>query len=194
MKIVILGFTALFSFTALAQTPYLSVLVKMDSAKAEGTRYKLEMKICEPKETTERGDWFSSDTSKIDFNSLKPGDIDCGEYFESEKPYQAKDPVFNQFKHGSHNFAWEKILVLKISNWSSRGWWPEMYIVMPVKYKSFVTYIKLDDLEFQSGQVMFLSDFKMKKEGMSVSIEESLKNLKTEEITKFSLRELLEEK
>ncbi len=198
MKIVLLGFTTLLSLSAFTQTPYLSILLKMDSVKSEGTRYKIEMKICEPNKMTERGDWLTQDTSKIDFGSLKTNEIDCGEYSEKGKPDlisgDKEKPRYNQYEFSNQVFAWEKIFVFKISNQSSRGWIPEMYLVMPMKYKSFITYIKLNDLEFQSGKVLFLSDFQMSKKGMSTSIEQSLKDHKTEEIKKSSLKELLEGK
>src|SRR5262245_33127818 len=135
-KYILSGLLLFFSLATTAQTPYLSVRLKMDSVKIFDHRYKIEMKFCDPVKTTERGDWFSPDTSKIDFASLKPGDINCKEYFESEKTYGEEKPVFNQFKHGSHNFAWEKILVFKIHDLSSRGWQAEMYVVVPMKYKS----------------------------------------------------------
>ncbi len=156
MKILIVGFTVIFNLTVTAQSPYLSILVKMDSVKAESTQYKIEMKICEPKKMTERGDWFTHDTSTIDFVSLKTNEIDCGKYFDKgigePLTYNKVEIPFNKFEFSNQLFAWEKIFVFRISNWSSRGWQPEMYIVMPMKYKSFVTYIKLTDVEFQSGQ------------------------------------------
>ncbi|NOT51314.1 MAG: hypothetical protein HOP10_08570 [Chitinophagaceae bacterium] len=177
---------------AKTQTPYLSVKLKMDSVKAESSRYKIEMKVCEPKKLTERNNWFSNDTSKIDFASLLPGDITCQYYIESDKTRDSS--TFNQFKHGRHLFAWEKIIVFKISNASSRGWWPEMFIVVPVRYKAFVTYVDLSDVEFQSGKLMFVSDFKLKKEGMSLFIEQSLKDQKTTDVKDSPLKDLLEEK
>ena len=182
---------------ASAQSPYLSILVKMDSVKAEGTWYKIEMKICEPKKMTERGDWFTHDTSTIDFVSLKTNEIDCGKYFDKgigePLTYNKVEIPFNKFAFSNQLFAWEKIFVFRISNWSSRGWQPEMYIVMPMKYKSFVTYIKLNDLEFQSDKVIFLYDFNNEQKGMHLTIEQSLKNYKAVDVKSFPLKAILEQ-
>ena len=145
---------------------------------------------------TERDDWFKHDTSSIDFRKLQSAAINCGHYsyIEGTDDHAGTGAKFNIYEFGNQIFAWEKILVFRISNYSSRGWQPEMYVVVPMKYKSFVTYIILNDLEFQSGKVMFLSDLKIKKQGMSISIEQSLKDHKTEEVKNHSLKELLEAK
>ena len=174
-----------------AQSPYLSISLKMDSAKAEPTRYKIEMKICEPKNMTERGDWFTPDSSKIDFVSLKAGDITCEKYIETEKT--DKTTGFNQFKFGNQVFAWEKILVFKVSNASSRGWLQEMYIVLPVKHKAFVTSINLSGIEFQSGKLMFVTDPQISYRKSSLSVTKSLSGYTTTEVKDSPLRVLLEE-
>lgn len=67
MKYLLIAFFPGFSLKLSGQSPYLSILVKMDSINADGTRYKIEMNICEPKKMTERGNWFTHDTSAIDF-------------------------------------------------------------------------------------------------------------------------------
>jgi len=133
----------------------------MDSVKAGDTRYKIEMKICEIK-NSERGNWFTHDTSKINFTSLKATDFKCGEYFDNGLPTlisgeEGKKSI-NQFEFGNQFFAWEHVFVYRISNMSTRGYMPEMYIVIPIKYKSFRTKIDIDDIEFQSGKVIFLTD------------------------------------
>jgi hypothetical protein len=182
-----------------AQSPYLSILVKMDSIKAASTRYKIEMKICAPKKMTERGGWFTHDTSKINFASLKAESIECGEYFENGMPTLLsgeEEKKINQFEFANQVFAWENIFVFRISNASSRGWQPEMYVVMPMKYKSFVTHIKLNDIEFQSGKVIFVTNYNgfyndsgnMKY----LDIDQSLKNFKSVDVKNFSLKTILE--
>lgn len=168
----------------------------MDSVKADGTWYKIEMKICEPKKMTERGDWFTHDTSVINFTLLKADEIECGKYFENGMPTLIsgeKEKKTNQFEFSNQVFAWEKLFVFKIACASCRGWNPEMYIVMPMKYKSFVTYIKLNDLEFQSGKVIFLTDFNNEQKGMYLTIDQSLKNHTTTNVKNFSLKEILDE-
>jgi len=197
MKKLIAGFTVLFHLTATAQSPGLTINVIMDSVKADGTRYKIEMKICEPKKMTERGDWFTHDTSTIDFTSLKPTDINCGEYLDKGAPTLIsgkEEKTYNHFKFSNQIIAWEKILVFKISNASSRGWSPEMYIILPVKLKSFVTNIDLAGVEFVSGKIIFLADENGTYEKSSLVIRQSLKDAKTVEVKNFHLKDLLVQK
>jgi hypothetical protein len=180
-----------------AQSPSLSINVLMDSAKAQFTWYKIEMKICEPQKMTKRGDWFSHDTSAIDFASLKAEDITCGEYFTSNEGLiqlsgEKKEKTFNTYEYSGQLFAWGKIFVFKIANWSSRAWWPEMYVILPVKYKSFVTSIYLTGIEFQSGKVIFISDLHASYDKKGLMINQSLANEKTVEVKDFPLKNLLE--
>jgi hypothetical protein len=77
---------------------------------------------------------------------------------------------------------------------SSRGWMPEMYVVMPMKYKSFFTYIRLTDLQFQSGKVLYLTKFNHIQDGGRLRIKQSLKNYKTVDEKTFFLKEILEGK
>jgi hypothetical protein len=198
MKCLITGFIILFHLTAGAQSPGLTINVVMDSAKADFTRYKIEMKICKPKKMTERGSWFSHDTSTIDFASLKANDIDCGEYFDKgigePLSYSKEEIPFNKFEFSGEVFAWEEIYVFKISNWSSRGWHPEMYIVIPMKYKSFRTAIDINGIEFQEGRVIFLTGMKGKYDESILNFNYSVKNNKGTEVKEFFLKEILEGK
>lgn len=196
MKFLITGFIILFNLAALAQSPGLTINVWMDSVKAGSTRYKIEMKICNPKKMTERGSWFTHDTSKINFASLMPADINCGEYFDNGMPElisgEEEDLPFNRFKFSNQVFALEKIFVFRISNQSSRGRWPEMYIVMPLRYKSFVTHIDISHIKFQPGKVIFLTKLNAAYEKSVLVIRQSLENAKGVELKNFALKELLE--
>ena len=199
MKYYYLSLILLFHFASWSQSPSLSILVKMDSVKAAGTRYKIEMNICEPKKMSERGNWFTHDTSKIDFTSLNSNDITCGGWFDKGMPTlisgDEEETPLNQFQFNGQVFAWEKILVFKVSNPSSAGLMPDMYIVIPIKYKSFRTYIGITDIGFQPGQVIFLNDFKgvyCETDGVQrLSFNESLKNEKTVDVKTFPLKYLL---
>ncbi len=178
-----------------AQSPYLSILVKMDSIRTGSIRYKIDMKICEIK-NSEKGDWFTPDTSKIDFTKLKPNDLTCGKYFDKGLPTlisgkEEREPV-NQFKYGNQLFAWEHVFVFKFSNKSSRGLEPEMYIVVPVKYKSFSTKINITDIEFQPGKVIYLTNLEGKYEEKQLVLSQSLKNKSGIEVKDFLLRSILE--
>jgi hypothetical protein len=198
MKKLIPGFILFFSVAAVGQSPYLSIRVKMDPVKTGGVNYKIEMKSCEPVKMTERNSWFSHDTSTIDFASLKAGEIKCDKYFlegegvevlSGDKQYEK----YNSFEFGNQVFAWEKIIVFKISNSSSSTRLPEMYIVLPVKYKSFVTSIKLTDVEFRSGKVFFLTDAAAFYGESALSITQSLKGVKDVEVKNFPLNFILEQ-
>ena len=196
MENIFIGIAMFLCQPALAQSPTLSLKVRIDSLKAESTRYKIEMKICEPKKMTDRGDWFSHDTSTIEFASLKANNIDCGGYFSSDEGLiqlsgERKKEVINSFEYNGQLFTWEKIFVFKISNISSRAWWPEMYIVLPMKYKSFFTHVELTDLEFQSGKVIWLSDYNSKMDGSRQTINQSLKDKKGIEEKIFVLKDIL---
>lgn len=180
-----------------AQSPSLAINVVMDSLKTDGVRYKIEMKICKPKKMTDRGSWFSHDTSNIDFASLKAADIDCGEYFDKGMPTLIsgkEEQVFNQFKFSNQVFAWEEIYIFRISNRSSRAWWPEMYIVLPVKYKSFITRIDITDIEFQSGKVVFITNENVFYDEKRLHIRRSLKNEKGANVDGFPLEQSLKQK
>jgi hypothetical protein len=141
------------------------------------------------------GDWFSHDSTTIDFRSLKPGDIDCGEYFDKGTTTlisgKEEELPINRFEFSGNKFAFEEIYIFRISDKSSRGWNPEMYLIMPVKYKSFVTYIKLTDLEYQSGKLIFLTDYSASRQGMFLTIEQSLENYKPVDMKDFQLKSLL---
>jgi hypothetical protein len=194
MKYFLVVVISLAKIASSGQSPYLSIIVKMDSVKAIGTRYKIEMKICTIK-SSERGDWFTHDTSKIDFTSLKLADLDCGEYFDDGLPTlisgQEEEKPINQFEFGNQHFAWEQIFVYRISNMSSRGWMPEMYIVIPVKYKSFFTKINITDIEFQSGKVICLTDLEGSYGEKYLALSQSLKNKTGIEVKNFMLKEAL---
>ena len=198
MKPVLLVIAFFLQLAVTAQSPYLSFILKMDSAKSIGIRYKIEMKICEPKKKTKIGNWSSHEVSKINFALLKAKDIDCRNYFEKGLPAlasgQEKEIPINQFEYGNQLFGWEHIFIFRISNMSSRGWMPEMYVVMPMKYKSFFTSINLYDLVFESGKVLFLTEFNHVQDGGKLHIDQSLKNSMTIDEKKFFLKEILESK
>jgi hypothetical protein len=194
MKSLLPGILVLFHLTTTAQSPGLTINVIMDSVKADGVRYKIEMNICKPKKMTEQGNWFSRDTSAIDFATLKANDIECGGYFDKRTPTLIpgkEEELFNRFEFSNQVFAWEEIYVFRITNRSSRGWWPPMYIVIPMKYKSFRTHIDITDIEFQSGKVIFLTDANAWYDEKELTIMQSLRNEKGVEVKGFPLEEIL---
>jgi hypothetical protein len=168
----------------------------MDSVTTGFKRYKIEMKMCQPKKTTERGDWFAHDTSAIDFETLKSDQLSCGKYFDkgSTKLISGKEEStpFNQFRYDNQLFAWEQILVFQISDWSSRGWHPPMYIVLPMKYKSFRTQINLSDLSFKEGKVIVLPGNNARYEESILKFDISLKGEQGVELKSYRLKDILE--
>ena len=117
MKGLLLSLLVFFNLITTAQSPVLTINVLMDSVKSDGIRYKIEMNICKPKKMTERGNWFSHDTSAIDFGSLKSSDIECGEYTDKGMPtliLGKEEEQLNRFKFSNQVFAWEKIFVFRI--------------------------------------------------------------------------------
>ena len=198
IKYFLLITTILIHLTATAQSPYLSILVKMDSLSTDGIRYKIEMKICEPTKMTKYSDWFSHDTSTINFGLLKANDFKCGDFFDKGLPTlisgEEEAKSINQFEFGNQYFAWEHVFIFRISNVSSRGWNPDMYIIMPMKYKSFRTRIDLTDIKFQAGKVIFLTGYTSAYDDSKLVVNQSLKDHTGVEAKTFQLKELLEEK
>ncbi len=67
-----------------------------------------------------------------------------------------------------------------------------MYIVLPMKYKSFRTHIDITGIEFLSGKVVFLTDVNAYYDEKKLNIRQSLKDAKGVEVKDFQLKELLE--
>ncbi len=195
MKGFILIVAFLWSFVTAAQSPYLSILVKMDSASNGSAQYQIEMKFCEPRLATAKGTWLTSDTSAINFSLLKIDDINCGEYFENGMPQlisgKEEAPPPNQFRFGNQVFAWEKIFIIRIKDKSTNA---AMYIVMPMQYKAFATYVSLRDIVFSPGKLVFPSGYSFSRIGTSLAVNLSLRNYPAMEIANLSFKEALEMK
>lgn len=154
MRILFLLFfsgMALFSFS---QSPYLSVRVRILTVNS--ANYKIEMKLCGLKNPSSYKDVFGHDTSKIDLALLSAEDFACGPYMNQEN--DSAEIKYNGFDWGNQKFGYETILVFRISNVSSRNYHKPMYVVLPVKYQSFVTYIELLNLIVKDGSILYLDD------------------------------------
>jgi len=195
MKYFITVFIIAFDLSAAAQSPSLTINVQMDSLTQSSVRYKIEMKICDPKNRTQRGNWFSHDTSKIDFTSLKASEVNCSEYSDKGMPElisgEAEEIPRNSYKFSNQVFAWEKLFIFRISNISSRGRTPGMFIVLPMKYKSFRTSVDLSDIEFQPGKVIFLTEPHAVYDESVLVIRQSLKGIKAVDEKDFPSKGLL---
>ncbi len=174
--------------TANAQSPYLSVNVKLDSALTASIQYKIEMRICKPVNGSEVNDYFSNEESSIAFKALKDSDITCGEYIDN---YEQKYNSYT-FYYASQVFAWEKIIVWKITNASSRDWKKPMYIILPVKIKSFITRIEIKDIGFQTGKVIWLDEKGVTSKNGRQIIELKLRGRKGTDIESCTLKKILD--
>jgi hypothetical protein len=187
----------LFLFTctyAMAQSPYLSVRLTMDTAAKKDARYAISMKLCSLKEPTPLKDWFSFEKSKVNFESLRASGVQCGEYIRNGGGYEylTGDPglnPFNEYEFGNQHFAYESILVFKIADSSAKESLP-MYVVFPVKYKSFVTNVSLANVPFQPGKVIYVKDAALKRSS-GIQLKASLKKNKSVVVKDFKLREIL---
>lgn len=146
-----------------AQSPYLSVTASMDTGIISGRKYKIEMKICQPVKTTKGDDWFSPDTSTLNFSELKSEELICSEYQANGEGIEIlsgnlKFDQYNSYKYSNQVFAWEKVLVFRITD-ETEGDTPgtsSMYMVLPVKYKSFITNITIDSIPFIKDHLLDL--------------------------------------
>jgi hypothetical protein len=159
----------------------------MDSVKAGSIKFKIDMKICQPAKTSEIKDHFSNITSPIEFKALQETDIRCGEYITNDD----KSTAYN-YHFGNQVYAWEKILVCRIVNWSAASWQEPMYVVMPVKLSSFVTNISLRLIEYQSGRLIWLDDTGTIDEQHSQQIIVQLKGKTGTDIDKWAFKKILD--
>ena len=156
--------------SALSQSPYLSVKAKM--FEGGSVKYHIGLKICSVKNSGEYSHVFSGDTSKINFEKLDDSDFLCTNFFDTDN----RQPI-NNFSFSNQLYAYEKILVLRFRDMSSKDWHREMFIVLPIRYESFVTYIELNDIIFKEGQVIYLNSLPDKRnKDKHLVIKESLKN------------------
>ncbi len=186
MKKLLLVF-AFYGHAVFAQSPYLSVNIRMDSVKAGSIKFKIDMKVCQPVKGSEIKDHFSNTLSTIDFKALKEQDISCGDYIandEDGRPYN--------YHYGNQVFAWEKILVCRIVNWSSANWQEPMYVIMPVKLSSFVTNISLRLIEYQSGKMIWLDESGTIDKNQSQQIIVMLKDRKAVDTDDWPAKKILD--
>jgi hypothetical protein len=188
MKKLLFALAFFYCHGAFAQSPGLIVNLTMDSLKTGAIHFNIEMKICEPVKESAINGYFTNDRSTIDFKKLTEKDITCGRYIDN---YETAYPFYH-FRYGNQVFAWEKIIVWKISNISSRDLQKPMYLVLPVKIRSFVTSIKIRDIEFQSGKVVWLDDEGIIDKDHTQQIAVILKDRKGINTASCTLRKILD--
>ncbi|HRX92868.1 MAG TPA: hypothetical protein P5158_02075 [Chitinophagaceae bacterium] len=156
-KTLILFFVCCNWFMVKGQSPYLAVRVEMDSTE-QHTDYSIEMRVCTPVNAIKTSDWFTPDTSTINFSEIGKDALQYDAFKSTDDFYRNKSggKLYNRFRYGNQVFAWEKILVFRITNHSSRGLQPPMFIVLPMIYKSFISTVTLTNIIYQSGHIVFL--------------------------------------
>jgi len=188
MKKFLFALVFFYCHGAFAQSPGLIVDLTMDSIETGSVHFKIEMKICEPVNGSARNGYFTNDRSTIDFKKLTEKDITCGRYIDN---YETAYP-FYKFHYGNQVFAWEKIIIWKISNISSRALHMPMYIILPVKIKSFITYIEIKDIAFEGGTFIWLDEEGVINKDKRQHLSASLKNRKGLDTKQCSLKKLLD--
>jgi hypothetical protein len=128
---------------ASAQSPYYSLLlsIKDDTTADKNSAYKIYHRLCVSDERI-IGDFFTNDTSNINWNDPPP------EFFNSLKCIETSELISHQFKYSDQVMMYEMIVHLMIIDEISQD---TMQIVFPVKIKSFVTSIDLENIPFKKG-------------------------------------------
>lgn len=162
MKYLILFICFCIAILAKAQSPGLSVIASMNTKQEQSRQYKIEMKICSPIVMTERGGWFTHDTSAIDFGNLKLSEVTCGKFSGNGDGVEVLSgnkefAKYNFYEYQNQVFAWENILVFRITDSTAGSQLEAMYIVLPVRYKSFSTDVYIENILFQPGRLLLLN-------------------------------------
>lgn len=169
------------SMAASAQSPYLSVMAAMDGEESKNKQYKIELKFCQPVKMTGKGSWFTRDTSAINFGALKTEGVTCGGYSGNGDGTEVlsgnkKFAKYNFYEYSNQVFAWELMLVFRITDSTAGATKPPMYIVLPIKYKSFVTHVTLDSISFYPGKVIFIDQATASYQGNALYITSTSKS------------------
>ena len=82
-------------------------------------------------------------------------------------------------------------MVWKIVNISSRARHEPMYLILPVKIKSFVTYIEIKDIKFEGGKFIWLNEVGTIDNDKTQNLLASLKSRRGIDTDKCSLKKIL---
>lgn len=184
MKIFFIFSLLYFQYNSFAQSPSLSVRLKM--ANPRSVNYKIEMKICKPVHASAVNDYFKNETSTLNFKILRADEIDCGNYMLSYE--NTKNG--NSYYYSNQVFAWEKVLIWRITN-EPASTAKSMYIILPVKMKSFVTSIQLSEIKFQAGKFIWIDETGIIDENKHQLLKLSLKNKKAVLISKSNAENII---
>ncbi len=185
MKKLLFILIIFYGHAAFAQSPGLIIHLRIDSVKTGGLGFKIEMKFCDPVIKTKAGTYFTNDSSTIDFRKLTEKDIGCTPYKQNSNKSSYHYYFSNQV------FAWEKIIIWKISA-ASRDWKEPMYVILPVKIKSFVTFIEIKDVEFEAGKFIWIDEKGKIEADKHQHFIFSLKDIKGIQTANCSLKTILD--
>ena len=142
MKKIKLLLTAAFVFisfqTVFSQSPSYSIVVKVNEEK--GFSYRYSSKLCYPNERNERN-WFSGDTSDIDWSTVDMSDYHCQEL---------GNETDDGYMYGNQIYVYETIANITISR-TDGELYDRMRIVIPFWREAFVTHVELEGIEFMPG-------------------------------------------
>lgn len=144
-----------------AQSPYYSIMFSIEQNLKEDITYSYFHKLCTNEELTFSSDWFSHDTSTVDWENLSQDEI-AGFYCS-----ELKTEVDKYFKYSNQLLAYNRIAHIEISR-SIKCEVETMIIVFPVMIQSFFTEIDLRGLKFRKG-IYEISD------GLNYDLEDNLK-------------------
>ena len=186
MKTALFILLSLYCHIASAQSPGLSVKFKIDSSKTGSLGFTIQMKFCQPLKRSSSVSYFSNDTSTIDFKKLTAKDVKCERYIDN---YNNDSSPYDYY-FSNQVFAWEKIIVWKISA-ASRDWKEPMYVILPVKINSFVTFIDIKDVAFEAGKCIMIDEYGKIEANKYQGMLFSLKNQNGTDKKIFFLKEIL---
>lgn len=169
--------------TMFAQSPGLTIHFNVDSTKADGRDLKIEMKFCEPYKRTPSKNYFTRDSSTIDFKKLTDKDIRCESYINNY------DSSAYHYYFSNQVFAWEKLIIWKLSATFPKE---PMYVILPVKIKSFVTLIEINHVVFQPGRFIWIDEEGKTGSENGQKFLFSLKNRQGIDTGKCSLKPILD--
>ena len=77
------------------------------------------------------------------------------------------------FRYANQNFGYEKIVVLRVIRLNQQME-SSMQIIVPLRYQSFLTFIKIRDIVFMPGKTIWI-DLPDTREGGSLNVNISMK-------------------
>ncbi len=152
-----------------AQSPYLSFEASMDADILNGEKYRMIANFCTPVQSSEVKTVYGTDTSSISFKSLEKHMIQCSPVLNTGDSADS----FNMFKYANQNFGYEKIVVLRVIRLNQQME-SSMQIIVPLRYQSFLTFIKIRDIVFMPGKTIWI-DLPDTREGGSLKVNISMK-------------------